>query len=111
VHHNSHWPGSVESPEFRQCYGSLVDTLRQLPDENLNDIAVHYLAPVLVAKNSLESIAILDGLEALAINRQFAQKLLVWHIFRSHTVTKELVVRAIHVCYTVQEPCQVDSGN
>jgi hypothetical protein len=95
-----------ESPEFRQCYGSLVDTLRQLPDENLNDIAAHYLAPVLLTENSLDSRAILDGLEALAMNRQLAQKLLVRYIFRGHTASKELVVRAIHVCYTVQEPCQ-----
>lgn len=98
-----------ESPEFRICYGHLVDILEKLPDKQLDAVVAPYLAPVLVAENAPKVKAIVDGLEAVATNRRRGQELLVKYVFRRSTVSKEIVMRALHVCYTVKEPCQVSS--
>ena len=100
-----------DSSEFQSCYGRLMDTLRQLPDDQLELFATRYLAPSLVAKESLEAKSIVDALQALAISRQKAQDLLVKYVFRASTVDKELIMSALHVCFTVKVPSQVRKAN
>lgn len=111
IHTNANWMFEgclfLESPEFRLCYGRLVSTLQQLPDEQLDNIASHYLAPALVLENSLEAKTMVDALEAVAMNRQRGQELLVKYVFRASDFNKELIIRAIHVCFTVKEPSRV----
>ena len=98
-----------DSSKFQSCYGHLVDTLRQLPDDKFNVFAAQYLSPSLLAENSPEAKAMVDAVVAVATNRQKAQDILVQYIFRASTVGKDLMLRAIHVCFTVKLPSQVRS--
>eukprot|EP00118_Oscarella_pearsei_P018126 m.184105 g.184105 ORF g.184105 m.184105 type:complete len:5153 (+) comp39317_c0_seq2:47-15505(+) len=95
---------SAESPDYRLCYGQLMDILVLLPAKLLSAVTNQYLSPKLLLRPSAETKAYLEGLASAATVEPLAQQLVLQRVLLAKDVQEEFFLKTLRLLFAIPNP-------